>query len=184
MSNPAPAGAHAASAPLLLRPPDLTDGAPLWQLIQACPPLDLNAPYCYLLLCQHWAETCVVAYDGPQLVGAITAFIPPQRGAVLFVWQVAVAPAWRGLGLAGTMLEHLRERPGLAAIRFLETTVTPGNVASRRLFARHAQRVGAPVEEHPGFGAHHFPAGASRRPHDAEPLLRIGPFPCTMETQQ
>lgn len=185
-TSPALAGPEVTLSPssLLFTSPTVADGAFIWQLVRDCPPLDLNSPYCYLLLCQHCADSCVVARAGHDLAGAITAFVPPGRPDVLFVWQVAVAPDWRGCGVAGAMLEQLRQRPSLAAIRFVETTVAAGNAASRRFFTRHAQRFGAAVEEHTGFSAHHFPASASQHPHDAEPLLRIGPFPPATETQQ
>jgi L-2,4-diaminobutyric acid acetyltransferase len=54
----------------------------------------------------------------------------------------------------------------------LETTVTPGNTASERLFASFAARHGAPVEREVLFGTEQFPDG----PHDPEVLHRIGPL--------
>ncbi|MGS0756553.1 hypothetical protein ACVBEH_19100 [Roseateles sp. GG27B] len=49
------------------------DGAALHRLIAACPPLDLNSIYAYLLLCLHHSQTSVVAEIDGQIVGTVTA---------------------------------------------------------------------------------------------------------------
>ena len=87
----------------VIRPVQKQDGAALHDLIAACPPLDLNSRYAYLLLCHHHAQTSVVAELDGVLVGAITAYIPPIQPDTLFVWQVAVAPASRGNSLGHTL---------------------------------------------------------------------------------
>lgn len=155
-----------------LRPPQKADGPALHDLVAHCPPLDLNSVYLYLLLTEHFPQTCIVAEDDRGVLGMVSAYVPPGRDDVLFVWQVAVHPRARGLGMGLQMLQQLLRRRGSRAIRWVETTVGPGNLASRRLFARLADRVGAPVRESALFEAALFGAGA----HEAEPLLRIGPL--------
>jgi L-2,4-diaminobutyric acid acetyltransferase len=147
-------------------------GAEIHRLVSACRPLDLNSTYAYLLLCEHFPETCVRAeYDG-RTVGFISAYRPPQRCDVLFVWQVAVAVNMRGRGLARSMLRELLRRDAHGEWRYLETTVTPSNEPSRRLFHALAADLEAPVAESVLFAEHDFDG----EPHESELLIRIGPI--------
>ncbi|WP_225829104.1 diaminobutyrate acetyltransferase [Streptomyces naphthomycinicus] len=164
----------AAPAELLIERPAPTDGAALWRLAKESKTLDLNSSYSYLLWCRDFAGTSVVARgaDG-EPVGFVTGYLRPDRPRTLLVWQVAVDPGHRGLGIAAALLDGLTAR--LAAERGvteLETTITPGNTASERLFTSFAERHGARVDREVLFAAGLFPDG----PHDPEVLYRIGPL--------
>lgn len=164
--------------PLLqLRPPTLADGAGLHELIRLSPPLDLNSCYAYLLQGLHFADTCVVACkeacDGLTFAGYISGYIPPGHADTLFIWQVAVSPAYRGHGLARAMLKHLLDRPACQNVRWLETTVAPDNIASAKLFQGLARELDCPCVVSELFPRSAFGADSS---HEAEPLFRIGPF--------
>ena len=113
-----------------MRLPDRKDGAAIHRLISECPPLDLNSLYAYLLLCEHFSDTSVIAESaGGRIDGFISAYVIPTRPDVLFVWQVAVHARARGHRLARAMLRELLQRKGLAHVRHLETTVGPDNQA-------------------------------------------------------
>ena len=172
MSTLSPASRAPASSTFLFREPGTADGASLHQLIQACPPLDLNAPYAYLLLCAHHARTCVIAESAAGITGFVSAYCLPEAPHTIFVWQVAVAPVARGRGLALRMLQHLLQRPVLGGCSWLETTVTPSNQASRRVFDRLARQLGARCEESVFFLREHF----GDEGHEPEMLIRMGPL--------
>lgn len=155
-----------------LRPPARADGPALRDLVARCPPLDLNSVYLYLLLTEHFSDTCILAEDELGLMGMVSGYRPPGRDDTLFVWQVAVDPRARGRGLGLDMLLGLLSRQAPRPACWVETTVGPGNRASRMLFSRLAARLGAPLGETALFDAALFGADA----HEAEPLLRIGPF--------
>lgn len=161
-----------AQSKLTFREPGISDGAAIYRLVKTCPPLDLNAPYAYLLLCAHHARTCVVAENHDSIAGFISAYRLPETPEIVFVWQVAVAPAARGQGLALRMLEHLLARPALAGCRWLETTVTPSNLVSRRVFETLGAQLGARSEEHSFFNKEVF----QDQRHEPEMLIRIGPW--------
>ncbi len=155
-----------------LRPPELADGADIQRLITDSPPLDVNSTYLYLLLCRHFRDTCVVVTRQGQLAGFISAYIPPKQSQVLFIWQVAVHPDARGHGLGKMMLDHLLQRPETEAVRYIETTVSPQNQPSRKMFAALARDRGVECFEQPMFSSDLF-GGAE---HEDERLLRLGPF--------
>ncbi|GHB29084.1 diaminobutyrate acetyltransferase [Streptomyces clavifer] len=152
----------------------MEDGAAIWRIARDSEVLDLNSSYSYLLWCRDFAATSVVARDetgGP--IGFVTGYLRPDRPGTLVVWQVAVDSAHRGKGLAATLLDALTTRvasdQGLASV---ETTVTPDNTASDRLFTSFAQRHDVPLEREVLFDGELFPEGT----HLPEVLYRIGPF--------
>ena len=168
---------------ILLRAPTADDAARLHRLIAECPPLDPNSLYCNLLHCTHFSGTSVAAVrrdsQGQEhLVGFISGYIPPGQPDTLFVWQVAVAEEARGERLAARMLDSILERPICGAVRYVDTTITPGNQASWGLFESWARKHGAPTsskvhfERERHFGGH----------HDDEHLMRIGPFEMAAES--
>ncbi|WP_432029672.1 diaminobutyrate acetyltransferase [Streptomyces sp. 1222.5] len=164
----------AAPADLLIDRPAMTDGATLWRLAKDSKTLDLNSSYSYLLWCRDFAGTSAVARgaDG-EPVGFITGYVRPDRPRTLLVWQVAVDSAHRGHGIAAALLDGLTARlTAEQGITEVETTITPGNTASERLFTSFAARHGAQVDREVLFGADLFPDG----PHDPEVLYRIGPL--------
>ena len=158
---------------LILDAPRLEDGAALWRIARDSRTLDLNSSYSYLLWCRDFAATSVVARDqGGEAVGFITGYVRPRRPQTLVVWQVAVDEAARGRGLAAAMLDGLAARVAEeVGIDGIETTVTPDNTPSNRLFTSFAERHGAAVEKEVLFDAGVFPESG----HEPEVLYRIGP---------
>lgn len=155
-----------------LRSPTATDGAPVHNLIRKSAFLDDNSLYCYLAICTHFSTTSVVATMGEDVVGVVTAYIPPEQPDTLFVWQVAVDTVAQKRGLASKMLNYILEQAACKAVRFVETTVTKDNDASRAMFASLARRRHCDIEESIMFDREeHF-----LNLHDTEYKLRIGPF--------
>ncbi len=155
--------------------PHLAHGGELWRLARNSKVLDVNTSYAYLLWCHDFADTSVVALDDDRVVGFITGYLRPVALDTVMVWQVAVDATRRGEGLAGRMLHHLLDRLAPRGVRWLHTTVSPGNEASLRLFSGVARDRGATIERRDLFGAHHFPAEDGPG-HEPEDLYVIGPL--------
>jgi L-2,4-diaminobutyric acid acetyltransferase len=165
LTTPGPVAFH-------FRPLEPADGMALHKLVGDCPPLDPNSIYCNLLQCSHFGATSIAAILDDRLVGSVTAYRIPERPDTLFVWQVAVHPDARGVGLARTMLRKLLAQPAMQNIRFIETSITPGNDASWRLFTGFATELGADMARSVLFEQEQHFQGL----HDTEHLLRIGPL--------
>lgn len=164
----------AAQADLLIDRPRVTDGATLWRIARDSKVLDLNSSYAYLLWCRDFAATSAVARSASgEAVGFVTGYVRPDRPGTLLIWQVAVDEAYRGRGLAATLLDGLVARTvAEQALTTLETTISPDNIPSQRLFTSFAERHGADLERETLFDAGLFPDG----PHEPEVLYRIGPL--------
>jgi L-2,4-diaminobutyric acid acetyltransferase len=161
-----------------LRQPKATDAPRLLELVSACTPLDVNSLYCYLILCTHFHETCVVAERGGEILGFVSGYREPPRPDALFCWQVAVAAKLRRSGLASAMLRSILSGPANRGVRTIEASVTGSNHGSMRLFRRLADDLGAPCRVEMLFSERDFAPWE----HDAEWLVRIGPFdmPCDL----
>ncbi|MFJ8654648.1 diaminobutyrate acetyltransferase [Streptomyces rochei] len=165
----------AAQADLQIDRPRVADGAALWRIARDSKVLDLNSSYSYLLWCRDFAATSAVARDERgEPVGFVTGYVRPDRPDTLLVWQVAVDEAYRGRRLAATLLDGLAARTvAERGLTTLETTISPDNTASQRLFTSFAERHGARLEREVLFDTGLFPDG----PHEPEVLYRIGPLP-------
>ncbi|MGG2465316.1 diaminobutyrate acetyltransferase [Streptomyces sp. RGM 3693] len=154
--------------------PQVEDGAAIWRIACDSKTLDLNSSYSYLLWCRDFAATSAVARDtAGQPAAFVTGYVRPDRPDTLVVWQIAVDEAHRGRGLAAALLDGLTTRAiDELGIRRVETTITPDNDASNRLFASFAERHSVPVMHEVLFDAALFP----EQGHEPEVRHLIGPF--------
>ncbi|MRH43776.1 diaminobutyrate acetyltransferase [Aquibacillus halophilus] len=151
--------------------PKVEDGAAMWELVNNST-LDQNSAYKYIMMAEYFKETCVVAKEDDKLVGFVTAFIPPERQDVIFIWQVGVDSSQRGKGIASKLLNALVHRRACENVRFIEATVTPSNSASQSLFRRLARDYDTKCDVSDLFGEELFPTDG----HEPELNFRVGPI--------
>ena len=106
--------------------------------------------------------------DG-RLVGALTGYRKPQEPNTFFVWQVAVDESMRSRGVAERMALWILEDTALKDICDIETTISPSNKASQRVFEKVAQRLGASLSQELCFSQTLFGGDA----HEDEYLFRL-----------
>ncbi|MFH1303060.1 MAG: diaminobutyrate acetyltransferase [Planctomycetota bacterium] len=163
---------HQASQ-LIFREPQLTDALGITDLIQSCPPLDVNSNYLSLLLCRDFHDTCVIAELNSKVVGFLSAYYPPQRANTIFIWQAAVDSSLRSCGVASRMLDALLSRQVDRDVNYLETTITPSNQSSQKLFRSLAKRLKTECRTSGGFSSELF---GEAKAHETEELYQLGPF--------
>lgn len=144
---------------VVLRRPGLDDGPAVFELVEACKPLDLNSRYLYLLQCSHFADTCALGTVNGKAVAWVSAYIAPSQQDTLFVWQVAVGEQARGLGLGKSLINWIVGQQ--TGIRKIHASITPDNTASWGLFESLARDRGSVLtsrdwfEQQAHFGGHH-----------------------------
>ncbi|WP_417385577.1 diaminobutyrate acetyltransferase [Gimesia sp.] len=158
---------------LIFREPTLEDGLAISNLVKNCPPLDVNSLYVSLLLCRDFHDTCVLVEHDSQIVGFLSAYVPPHRENTIFIWQAAVDSSMRGCGVASRMLDALLSRENLSDINYLETTITPSNKSSQKLFRSLAKRLNTECRTCSGFSSDLF---GEAEEHEPEELYQLGPF--------
>jgi|LGOV01.1.fsa_nt_gb L-2,4-diaminobutyric acid acetyltransferase len=152
--------------------PNLEDCEKIYTLVNASKPLDLNSRYAYMLVSTHFRDTSIIAKVDNKIVGFISSYVLPEFQNILFVWQVAVDISQRGQGLALSLLRALLKRDNLQDINFIETTICPSNIASKKLFLKLAKSLETQVEEEIYFRKELFVEEA----HEDEILYKVGPF--------
>lgn len=157
---------------MILRLPELSDSPDLYALTSRCQPLDLNSRYAYMLVATHFSQTSIVAESEGKIVGYVSGYKLPDRPDTLFVWQVAVAEETRGKKLAQRLLLELLKQPVLHDVTWLQTTVTPSNTASRKLFHRLSKELDSQLVTEPWITKDLF----AEDMHEDEHLFHIGPF--------
>ncbi|ASN04487.1 diaminobutyrate acetyltransferase [Virgibacillus necropolis] len=154
------------------RVPNKKDGAAVWELIKHTGVLDLNSSYSYLMWCEIFSETSIVAIDEGETVGFISGFIHPDTPNTLFIWQVAVHESERGRGLGTKMLFQLLQRESCENIHYVEATVSPSNTPSQNLFHGFAEKLDTNCVTGDYFSSTDFP----QKGHEDELLYKIGPI--------
>ncbi|OAS16109.1 diaminobutyrate acetyltransferase [Paenibacillus oryzisoli] len=144
----------------------------MWQRVKDSQKLDVNSTYCYIMLSEYFTDTCLVAEIDKEIVGFVTSLIRPSNPEVLFVWQIAVSTEYQGKGIAYSLLRDLITGASCTQVRYIETTISPNNAASNRLFRKFAVEIDAPLLESEGFSSHLFPGDI----HEDERLIQIGPI--------
>lgn len=180
--EPQPPSSHSIPAPLHLRSsthekacfsaPTSAEAKAVADLVRRVGNLEPNTTYAYLLLCSHFAESCVVAKCQDELVGVLLGYRKPADPSRLFIWQVGTKAEMRGQGLAGAMLDTLKARAAAAGATHFELTIAPSNESSWLLFKKWAKRSGLNLKQEEGFSSSLF----GDEGHEAEALVVIGPF--------
>lgn len=154
------------------RIPNKDDGKIVYQLIKDSQVLDLNSLYCYLIVCDHFQKTSIIAEYKSEVVGFISGYLIPENPNVLFIWQVVVKETMKKKGIALSMILSLLKREELQSVNTIMTTVTPSNIPSKKMFYSAAKNLNTNVSEDRYFLPQHF----GQQSHEEEVLFTIGPF--------
>ncbi|KJR06022.1 diaminobutyrate acetyltransferase [Gordonia sihwensis] len=138
------------------RRPRARDGKRIWEIARDSRVLDVNSPYAYVLWSQDFSETSIVAEFDGDVVGFATGYRRPAAPDTLMVWQVAVDETQRGKQIAKRMVCELFRHCAHAGVVAINTTISPDNQASQRLFAGAARALGLQLTREPFFSAELF----------------------------
>ncbi|MDB2414805.1 diaminobutyrate acetyltransferase [Rickettsiales bacterium] len=151
--------------------PKVSDGSSIYNLIKSSGNLDVNSEYLYLLLCEHYSDTCSVAKSGDEIIGFTSAYFIPNQNDTLFIWQVAVSPDHRNQGIALKMIKDILNRDFCNNVKSVQATISPSNKASRALFKSLAYEFNTNICEKPFFDKNNF-----NNTHEDENLFTVGPL--------
>jgi len=163
---------------LLFRTPVPDDGSEIHALLTRCQGLDINSPQSYLLLCEHFSSTCMVAEQDNRVVAFISSYALPERHDTLFIWQLAVDEHLRGQGVAKRLFRQLLSMRNLKRIRYVEAMLDPGNKVAQTLFASLARKCHCDLDRLTVFPASMFNDAG----HGEQHMVRVGPIGSVSKT--
>ncbi len=156
---------------ILIRNPKKDDGKKFYKLVENSKVLDLNSEYLYLLQSTHFETTCSVAEHAGEIIGFVSGYRIPQKPNTLFIWQVAVDERYRGNNLAKILLMNILKRKENLDLQFINTTVSPSNKSSIRVFEKLTEELKTKIVNRSFFEKEDF-----TNSHEEEVLYEIGPF--------
>ena len=131
--------------------------------------LDVNSEYLYLIQTIHFRDTCSVAIHEGKVIGFVSGYIIPNEQNKLFIWQVAVSSEYRGQNIASRLIEFIIKNN--TKVEYVNTTVSPSNKSSIRVFEKLANSYNCPINNIDCFKASDF-----INSHEDEVLYEIGPI--------
>ncbi len=153
--------------------PNEEDGKRIWQLVQRLSKLDANSCYAYLLWSSYFRNYTLVAKSSSTIIGFVTSFVAPEKKNTLFIWQVGVDPNYRGKGIAQQLIWKLLHKANKTqSISALEASISPSNIASKKLFENIAGRLNTEFSYKAFFPEDYFP----NNNHEKEELIHIAPI--------
>lgn len=159
------------SVEIIYRKPVKKDAKKIYNLVKSTQVLDINSEYLYLLQSTHFSDTCNVAIANELVVGFVSGYIHPKYKGVYFLWQVGVDANLKGKGLAKKLILDILKREELSHIKYLYTTISPSNKASKRVFEKVALELDCDIQSEKHFEIEDF-----NNAHEEEVLYKIGPF--------
>ncbi|OCL84133.1 diaminobutyrate acetyltransferase [Arcobacter porcinus] len=127
-----------------LKKPDKSNSKEIFKIIKESKTLDLNSEYLYLLLSTHFKDSCSLAFIEGELASLVLAYYLPNEEETLFIWQIATKEKFRGKNLTLKLLEDIVSRK---EINKLITTVSPDNIASRKIFEKFAKNNNSEIKK-------------------------------------
>lgn len=159
-----------ANVKIKLRNLKVEDIKEVYKLLTANRPyVGLNSRYTYFLLAKDFADTCIVAEHNDKIVAFSSGYVPRARPDTFFNWETVVDKAYRGQGLQKNMILYQIK---LTNAKYLEATVNPSNVISKRNFYALAKLLNTQCVEEVLFNEEDFENDG----HEAEVLYRAGPI--------
>jgi L-2,4-diaminobutyric acid acetyltransferase len=156
---------------ILIRCPKKNDASKIYNLVKNSKVLDLNSEYLYLLQSTHFIDTCSVAICNEEVIGFVSGYRLPNNPNTLFIWQVTVDERFRGNNLAKRLLMNIIKRKENLDLQYINTTVSPSNNSSIRVFEKLATELKTKIISKSFFEKEDF-----INAHEEETLYEIGPF--------
>jgi len=117
----------------------------------------LNSIYYYYIFCRDFGNTSVIVKgEDDSVYGYISAYIRSEKPDTLFVWQVAVDEKARGHRLAVKMIDWILNSQSCKNVKYIETTVSPSNESSRKMFCKFAENRNSTITESEFLGSGAF----------------------------
>lgn len=130
-----------------IRPLQAEDHSAVYQLMIATANVDNHTPYTLWQAATFDPQFFWVAHDSntSQIAGYV--FGRPVSKDKVFLWQIAVNPAFRGQRIGHRLVQAFTHSAQIQGFKQLTTTISKGNLASEKLFQSIAAQYQQALEE-------------------------------------
>lgn len=105
--------------------------------VSECNPLDMHTPYTYWVIANFFSEcSFTISYEN-KIIGFITSI--KSFNNVFFIWQMAVLPDFRKMGLAQILIDTIVEVIKKQNIYSLHVSINANNMESMHSFGKYAR---------------------------------------------
>ena len=105
--------------------------------VSICNPLDMHTPYTYWVIANFFSECSFkISYDN-KIIGFITSI--KTFNNVFFIWQMAVLPDFRKMGLAQILIDTVVEVTKKQNIYSLYASIDTTNTESMHSLSKYAK---------------------------------------------
>ena len=104
--------------------------------VSECYPLDLHTPYTYWVIANFFSECSFkISYDN-KIIGFITSI--KSFNNVFFIWQMAILPDFRKMGLSQILIDNVVEVIKKQNIYSLYVSIDANNIKSKHSLSKYA----------------------------------------------
>jgi ribosomal protein S18 acetylase RimI-like enzyme len=100
---------------------------------------------------RYFADYCFIAEENEQIIGFVLGIVPQSFKDTYFLWDIGVAPSYRGQGIGGKLVREAENELRKMGFKRIELTIDPVNLQSQKLFEKMeyeniSERVGKTIE--------------------------------------
>ncbi|PWB51845.1 MAG: hypothetical protein C3F06_09270 [Candidatus Methanoperedenaceae archaeon] len=121
------------------------------QFTAGCPPMENYPEHVYKIILRYFGDYCFIAEENEQIIGFVLGIVPQSFQDTYFLWDIGVAPSYRGKGIGKRLVREVENELGKKGFKRIELTIDPANLLSRKLFEKMgfkniSGRVGKTIE--------------------------------------
>ena len=116
------------------------------QFIHTIENLDYHTPFSYWVLFKYFAGLCFILEKDGEIIGFISGVID-EGGKIFYVWQLAIAPAYRGQNLGGLLFEKAIKVAIEKECHVLQVSIAPDNYQSFSAISKAVDKNGLEIKK-------------------------------------
>ncbi|NEP88092.1 MAG: GNAT family N-acetyltransferase [Okeania sp. SIO2C2] len=116
------------------------------QFIHTIENLDYHTPFSYWVLFKYFAGLCFILEKDGEIIGFISGIID-EGGKIFYVWQLAIAPAYRGQNLGGFLFEQAIKVAIDKECHVLHVSIAPDNYQSFSAISKAVDKNGLEIKK-------------------------------------
>lgn len=115
---------------MVVREFTVDDAESVRTLANKCQPLLVNGVYVNLFLAKYFGNMCFILEDSGTAVGFITGLKSTTNPNIFFLWQLGLAPEYRGKKLSSRLIEAIVTAARNNGCKSVQLSISPGNEES------------------------------------------------------